>query len=792
MASSVSKLPIPRRAGARIHLVAAVAAALAVGPSCASHPSATDLLAGRAPSRVQGVANGAGITDGRVPDEGTPWNGAASAIAQSPRAYVEFDLGRSRRIRALWLQGDHNDRYVIEAFVDGQSHAKTWVAEAVTAGGLRARYVRDLDLHARRLRVRVQGGDGFYAITELRAYEAVPDTWPPCIARVHPEAPNGPLRARMAWAIAACCGLVILAGTRLRSWALGIAAIPAIVLSVLALRECVVRFPLDVQSESAIRAGVAFVAAACAVVLVRSSARRRLACAAVLGLCAVAAFASFLHFGRSQFYDEGRLQPSVVHYFDMRVYFPVAKYFDELGFDGVYVASVAALEEMEARGAARGFDDAVLRDLRDHRVVRVRDVRDHVAEVRARFSVERWRRFVEDMRYFHRAMGRSLYLGSMLDHGGNATPLWLAGAHMLFRGERASHELFVATSWLDPALLLGGFLALAWSFGPVPATVCMLVFGANDYHMGGATNWAGATLRHDWMAALAFAFAALGRGRHFAGGMLIALAGFLRAFPAFAFLGIAATVAVWLVEEWRASGRFPDWRRLCAAQTPALRTIAGGAVGSLVLFATSVAVLGAGAWRGWLHKVGLLSAEPRVNHMGLQALVQYDFARDLRASSERGLVFDWVTAQAQAFAGRIVLYYVLAFLLTGLVVIACRGQPPVRAALLGLVLFVVWLYPANYYMHFVFVLPLLADAPRSFRESALSPAAAAIWVTLCLMCGAQYLSVIEPYLDRHYFLGSVCLMGAIVPCVVLASPDLRHFLRAASARAFSWARTRPA
>lgn len=761
----------------------------------ASDTDGVNLLAHHAPSNVHRVSDAVRMTDGRVPDEGAPWRGDDTALAHGSGAFVQFDLGAAKRIRAAWLQADHNDAYVLSASSDGHEFAPVWTARPTPAGGLRARFDRKLDVRARFVRIAPEGGDRAYSVSELRLYEQPPSFWPPRVERVQPELPNAPLREQIGWTALAWMLVLVLASPRVPLWAFLLSALPGCALLVSTVRQTVARYPLDLNSESAIRAAVALVAAACVVRLAMASGRwppMRSVMITTLAACAVVAFASFFHFGRPQFYDSARRERSFVHYLDMRVYFPVAKYFRELGFDGLYAASVAALQDIEPRTTLDALAEVELRDLRDHRVVRVKHVRDHIAQVRGRFSDTRWREFVDDMRYFHGAMGRPLYLASMLDHGGNATPLWLADAHWLFRDQRARHALFVATGLLDPALLLLAFTAVAWSFGLPAALMCMLVFGACDFPMGGVTNWAGATLRHDWMAALAFAASALRREKYVWGGALLALAGFLRAFPALAFFGIVAGMLAWGVVEWRTTGHVPTWQRLRQMHEPALRTLVGGAIGTVGLFSASVATLGLGAWPAWRHKVGLLSSEPHMNHMGLRALLNYDLMRDLRASSERALPFDWVAAQEHAFAERIVVYYVLLILLTLLIVLACRRQPPVRAALLGLCLLVVWLYPANYYIHFVFVLPLLADTPRSLRGFVLSPAAAGIWVALSLMCTAEYLGVLEPYLDRHYFIGSVCLMSAIVPCVVLASPELRYFLRSLSARALSRARTRPA
>ena len=52
--------------------------------------------------------------------------------------------------------------------------------------------------------------------------------------------------------------------------------------------------------------------------------------------------------------------------------------------------------------------------------------------------------------------------------------------------------------------------------------LCMVVWGANDFVMLGS-NWAGATLRHDWLAYLMFAVAALKLKRYTLGGVLLVL-----------------------------------------------------------------------------------------------------------------------------------------------------------------------------------------------------------------------------------------------------------------------------
>ena len=89
------------------------------------------------------------------------------------------------------------------------------------------------------------------------------------------------------------------------------------------------------------------VAAVAAAAVVREALARmswkvnRRAVVGTLSVCGALAAASFANLGRAQFVDHCG-GPGYVHNYDMRVYYPVAKYFRELRFDGLYEASVAA------------------------------------------------------------------------------------------------------------------------------------------------------------------------------------------------------------------------------------------------------------------------------------------------------------------------------------------------------------------------------------------------------------------------------------------------------------------
>jgi hypothetical protein len=94
----------------------------------------------------------------------------------------------------------------------------------------------------------------------------------------------------------------------------------------------------------------------------------------MLGAMAFLALTTFFNMWQPQFDDVDDHRMTWVHTWDMRVYFPSAKYFDELGFDGLYLASVAAYLE-DAPGATEERVAGVeIRDLRNYEMTTVSNV----------------------------------------------------------------------------------------------------------------------------------------------------------------------------------------------------------------------------------------------------------------------------------------------------------------------------------------------------------------------------------------------------------------------------------
>jgi F5/8 type C domain len=119
-------------------------------------------------------------TDDSLAEEGAFWS-SADAVVLAVDAQFEFDMGSVREIKALLLQGDNNDDYLVEGSLDGTSYQPVWTAPATFVGmGLRTRYaVLDRPQQARYLRVTGHGGDNFYSISEFQALCKLPAVFPP-------------------------------------------------------------------------------------------------------------------------------------------------------------------------------------------------------------------------------------------------------------------------------------------------------------------------------------------------------------------------------------------------------------------------------------------------------------------------------------------------------------------------------------------------------------------------------------------------------------------------------------
>lgn len=695
------------------------------------------------------LMHGARITDSHVGSEGEAWD-STSAVLLAPATELIYDLGSARALGCLWLQADNNDLYRVFGSNDGLAYFPIWDALPVTGAGLRLRYT-ERQSQARYLMLRPEGGDRHFSVSEFGAAADCPQHQPLGLKRNF--SPLRLLRAvdRLLLLTAALIVFALWLPAAAPSWGRmltrGVAG-GAVALSAWSLYQ---GFPFF-SVEPALRAALALVGMGLGLhaLLRESTAQQQRAHTALLAGVALLALGCYYHFGALQFHDVGKGRQTFVHTFDMRHYFPQAKYFPELRFDGLYLASLAAYED-ETGITASQLSGAQLRDLSTNEVRRAPEVVDQLEHIRARFTPARWQEFRRDMRYFMDTMGRD-YLGSMQDHGGNATPVWVLGAWLLFRSLPASEWTISLAGLIDPVLLLLLFACIARSFGLRSMLYCVILFGATDFYQFGS-NLVGSTLRQDWLVALGLGACALKAGRHLLGGGLLAYAGLVRAFPAMATFFLAVPVGWWILDQLRLRNSL-SWTRLWAEQQPALRTGLAAFVTVCVLVFASAATFGwNNSWGAWFEKIRIHAVGPSVNNVGLRNLMSYD----PRLASRHVLVPDhpepwvnWQRTQMETYAARRPLTYLLLLGTLLLAVFAARGQPLYQVPILGLLTIPFLFYLSNYYCHFIFLLPL-AFIGRLQHWG---------FVVLAGLCVGQYFSLLEHWSDERYTYQSMLLLAA--------------------------------
>jgi hypothetical protein len=713
---------------------------LMLGSSAAGAAPRDNLLSDLSPSRSAGVRRAPALTDSVQATSGADWNTELTTILTGVRSFLEYDLGRVQPIHSIYLQADNNDAYVVSASSDGQRFHELWVAPTADGSGLRPRSVSGLSGSARYLRLSARGGDGSYALSELQVFSSTPRPFPPHLETRSAAATSVGVRNALLTFGLALAAFVVFAAAHLPWYLLLALALIPISAAVPLATTVGASFPLESREVSLLRAVVAAVAL---VALVRERVGRHRwavhprALNATLIVLAELSVAAFYNAGHPQFWNAKDMRPDFVHHADMRVYYPFAKYFDELGYDGVYQASVAAYVEDAPGASLDSLRRVEIRSLENHRLERVEDVAPEISGVSARFSRERWAEFKRDMSYFRETMGNGSYLATHSDHGANATPVWVALARPWLAHAPASERLLVLGGLLDPLLLSVMFAFVGTTFGLRAMLLSIIVFGATDLYMFG-TNWGGATLRHDWIAYLGLGACALRKERWVLGGALLGLAVMIRAFPVVALAGVGSACVLHFVEKWRRTGRPPRLERHAVAHAPALSVLAGAAGCMLISIIVTGALFSFERWVDWWNKVSLLDSKIGTNDVSLRALVA--FGADQIPSA--------------ALRARMPLYVVLLGCIGAIVAVVTKRVRTDQAALLALPLILVVFNPANYYSHFIALLPLLGSddgkaGDRASRDAPMFPHLS-ISGPLLALCTAEYWTVLDPDFARHF------------------------------------------
>lgn len=743
---------------------------LLLAAGCTGGPPPEQLDLG-SPIDSSGVARAERLTDGRRAVRGAAWDSKNAALFRGDSAYVLFDLGETTAVDAAYVQGDNNDRFRIEVSEDGARFSELWIAPTRSGAGLRDRWAAQLGGAGRFVRVSGIGGDRWISISEIQLFSSKPEAWPPRVPIDVEMTP--PLWTRLALIVFAVLAIAAALFHRRGSKASTVAWGATLVAAGATAYAIWTDWPIETENINLSRAVSA--AVACAAIWrlgFRPSRANGALLTTVLAAMALLSLAAFSNFGHPQFHDVRNGRPSYVHTWDMRVYFPAVKYFDELGYDGVYLASVKAFADARLGGSLGPISDVRVRDLRDYEMRTVSELEEEIHGIESRFTPERWAELERDMSYFWETMGRRAYLDSLRDHGGNATPAWLLAASLIYDSADATESTFLWAALLDPLLLLIFFVAAWRTFGLRAALVCMVAFGATTVYQFGS-NWGGSTLRNDWMILIGLGVCALKSKRLVLAGVLLGWAAMIRAFPALALLFLAAPVGWEMLRAWRARREEGSEQRVVVQAMPLLKVAAGVVVVVLALGAASTAKFGWDeSWGAWSHKISMHANRPNVNHLGLTALVSFDpdnLWHNLRARGQDPELWGPLTAQTMRDRRFIIVagmvgYTLLAFL-------ACRRLRLADAAVIGTMMIPIYFYPSNYYLHILFVWPLMLAAwEGAGRERQWTLVSA----TVLAACAVQWFGWLIPgNYGQFLFWSGVLLVAILVLLLIPISSDRR-------------------
>jgi hypothetical protein len=471
-----------------------------------------------------------------------------------------------------------------------------------------------------------------------------------------------------------------------------------------------------------IKAVVALAAAGCVVYEAHRAAHGRAVAERwkrVVGIT-LAAAAIVCYFNAFQF-D----RPRYWHRWEQFHYYMGAKYFRELGHNGLYKCTAIAQDQLglvewkdEATGRAVRLDmskevrrpDRKIRNLGgDNLLMPVAGVLEHPEQCTSLFSPERWSAFKADVRFFRIASDepRWYWEGMQQDHGYNPPPVWTIVGSFFANLHPAQVRYMQFLASLDILYLAGSFALIWWAFGWRVFAVAAVFWGCQAT---APVFWTiGAFLRQDWFFYL-IASACLARKRYFklAGGAIV-YASLLRIFPGLILIG-------WLVV---AGAHLMRHKRLAKSHTQAL---IGGILAAAVLIPLSLAVAGTGSYRQFYeHTLVAHNRTLGANQMGLRAVVSHNLGSTaesgrLKYTVDKKLADPlevWMRMRNERYdTYRGAAYAIVALSLALFIYTVQRMKSLWLAGCLAQV-FVILLSPlANYYYSFLILSALLTKARR--------------------------------------------------------------------------------
>lgn len=468
--------------------------------------------------------------------------------------------------------------------------------------------------------------------------------------------------------------------------------------------------------------------------------------------------------------------PKYFHRWDQYHYYMGAKYFPEIGYDGLYKCSTIAQDDIgkvsvdvEGNGKFRNFDlkaevrksDKKIRNLGgDNLLIKVDDLLANPSICKDRFSPERWEEYKKDVTFFSTQCYVDSYWTQMQqDHGYNPPPVWTLAGYYLGNWVPTSVRNMQALAAIDVAYLLATFIAIYWAFGWRVFSIAGIFFGCQS---SAPFLWTGgALLRQDWLFFFVFS-ACLARKRYFAlAGASLVYAALLRVFP-----GLA--VAGWLIVAGLHIFRHKRMHK------DHVRMLIGGTAAAVILIGSSAAVVGTDSYTKFFkHTIEVHDKTPLTNHMGLRVILGHDMGfegsgrmRYSKDGSKTDPFEGWKSARVKRYNDyKPVAYTVFATSLLASILVMRRTKSMWVAQALGGIWIILGSQLTCYYYSYMLLLAVLSKVRRSTEIFLLGMAAMS-------QVGWRSIGYND---DRYMYLTLISLLVSYVVMFMLAPRELPNW-----------------
>ncbi len=295
-------------------------------------------------------------------------------------------------------------------------------------------------------------------------------------------------------------------------------------------------------------------------------------------------------------------------------YYVGSKYFPELGYFGLYAATLAADDAFQLeKKTAHGKEARRLKKVRDFAPLKkARDMRDYLVKPRKdivasfsefEMSPRRFAQLGRDTRFLRTYMGIKPpgWTNTVQDLGYNPGPAWTLVGVPLANLVPPRWPWFHLISNSDVPFFVLTFLLLWWGFGLRVASAMALWTCTIQFN---ESRFAGGFLQYDWFASTLACAAFYRRGWYRAAGVSLTWGAMTRVFPGFLILPFVIYAARDGLAAARRGGRDPlraGWRGIRARHRAFLLAFT---IGCGVLFVGShFTGRGLQTWPGWVEKI---------------------------------------------------------------------------------------------------------------------------------------------------------------------------------------------